>query len=185
MSKKLTNDINKKLYEKFGLTEDDVFLKENKYGKVIYKIISRQGIDKIAAKSKAEVNMNLSHASVSNGSVLVIYQYDGVLKDDDGNIIREESTTGEALIVKSSDGGIDRELSNVSQTQPYPAAMAEKRGRSRIYLKLEGLYELGYYGEDEADDFSNHVMKSKSSQKPNEDKEVNVKETDFPDDFLS
>ena len=39
-------------------------------------------------------------------------------------------------------------------------AMAEKRAMSRAVLKLVGLYELGVFGEDEADDFS----KAKNSQ---------------------
>jgi hypothetical protein len=44
----------------------------------------------------------------------------------------------------------------------YFAEMAEKRGRSRIVLKLAGLYELGIYGEDEADDFGKIVKEARS-----------------------
>src|SRR3954463_1366169 len=35
--------------------------------------------------------------------------------------------------------------------QPYPYAMAEKRGKDRVILKLAGLH--GVYSEEEADDF--------------------------------
>ena len=38
-------------------------------------------------------------------------------------------------------------------TTAYPVAMAEKRAMSRAVLKLTGFYELGHFGEDEADDF--------------------------------
>ena len=45
------------------------------------------------------------------------------------------------------------EASPKNNRNAYPVAMAEKRAMSRIVLKLAGFYELGFFGEDESDDF--------------------------------
>jgi len=42
---------------------------------------------------------------------------------------------------------------NTNQKPPYYVAMAEKRGLSRVVLKMVGAYKYNVYGEDEADDF--------------------------------
>ena len=48
------------------------------------------------------------------------------------------------------------EASGDNCTMNYPFAMAEKRGKDRIILKLINAYEFGIYSDVEADDFVKH-----------------------------
>ena len=48
------------------------------------------------------------------------------------------------------------EASGDNCTMNYPLAMAEKRGKDRIILKLINAYEYGIYSDVEADDFAKH-----------------------------
>ena len=113
------------LYLKNGLTKEDVF--EHKF----YKIISRSGIDKIQAKNKIYINYDLIHNSPDNKCIII----KATAKHGDQTI----QTFGES--------------SPSNTTNSYPVAMAEKRAMSRAVLKLTGFYELGHFGEDEAEDF--------------------------------
>lgn len=113
------------LYKKNGLTKDDVF--KHKF----YTIISRSGIDKIQAKNQIEIHYDLIHNSPDNKCVII----KASARSGDKSI----QTFGEASPANTSNG--------------YPVAMAEKRAMSRAVLKLTGFYELGHFGEDEADNF--------------------------------
>lgn len=55
--------------------------------------------------------------------------------------------------------------SDLTATNKYYPEMAEKRGRSRAVLTLAGLYELGVFGEDEADAFKDVIEDAKQEQK--------------------
>ena len=48
---------------------------------------------------------------------------------------------------------IDYDVINCEKDFWYVMEMAEKRAMSRAVLKLTGFYELGVFGEDEAEDF--------------------------------
>ncbi len=113
------------LYKQNGLTADDVF--KHKF----YTIISRSGIDKIQAKNKIEIHYDLIHNSADNKCI----------------IIKATAKSGEQVIQTFG------ESSPSNTTNAYPVAMAEKRAMSRAVLKLTGFYELGHFGEDEAEDF--------------------------------
>ena len=63
---------------------------------------------------------------------------------------RSEWSIGEAL---STDGSRPGNYKVVGKQAPYVYAMAEKRAKDRVILKLAGLH--GAYSEDEADDFKN------------------------------
>jgi hypothetical protein len=113
------------LYVKNGLTKDDVF--KHKF----YTIISRAGIDKIQANNNIVIDYELSHNSPDNKCI----------------IIKATAQCGDKVIQTYG------ESSPANTSNAYPVAMAEKRAMSRAVLKLTGFYELGHFGEDEADDF--------------------------------
>ena len=113
------------LYKQNGLTADDVF--KHKF----YTIISRSGIDKIQAKNKIEIHYDLIHNSADNKCI----------------IIKATAKSGEQIIQTFG------ESSPSNTSNAYPVAMAEKRAMSRAVLKLTGFYEIGHFGEDEAEDF--------------------------------
>ena len=114
------------LYVKNGLTKDDVF--EHKF----YKIISRAGIDKIQANNNIVIEYDLLHNAPDNSCI----------------IIKASATCGDKKIQTFG------ESTPKNTSNAYPVAMAEKRAMSRAVLKLTGFYELGHFGEDEADDFN-------------------------------
>jgi hypothetical protein len=97
-----------------------------------YTIITRAGIDKIMAANDIEI------------------QYDIVNLSDDHShcLIKALGKRGEKIIQTFG------ECTPKNNSNAYPVAMAEKRAKSRIVLMLAGFYELGIFGEDEADDFS-------------------------------
>jgi hypothetical protein len=113
------------LYVKNGLTKDDVFVHK------FYTIISRAGIDKIQANNNIVIDYELSHNSPDNKCI----------------IIKATAQSGDKVIQTYG------ESSPANTSNAYPVAMAEKRAMSRAVLKLTGFYELGHFGEDEADDF--------------------------------
>ncbi len=113
------------LYVKNGLTKDDIF--KHKF----YTIISRAGIDKIQANNNIVIEYDLLHNSPDNSCIII--KANAVCGD------KKIQTFGESTPKNTSNA--------------YPVAMAEKRAMSRAVLKLTGFYELGHFGEDEADDF--------------------------------
>jgi len=113
------------MYVKNGLTSDDIF--KHKF----YTIISRSGIDKIQANNNIVIEYDLLHNSPDNKCI----------------IIKANATCGDKKIQTFG------ESSPSNTTNAYPVAMAEKRAMSRAVLKLTGFYELGHFGEDEADEF--------------------------------
>tara|TARA_R110002020_G_scaffold115102_1_gene264715 strand:- start:3268 stop:3639 length:372 start_codon:yes stop_codon:yes gene_type:complete len=113
------------LYVKNGLTKEDVF--KHKF----YTIISRGGIDKIQANNDIKIHYDLIHNSPDNKCI----------------IIKATATAGDKTIQTFG------EAAPTNTSNGYPVAMAEKRAMSRAVLKLTGFYELGHFGEDEADDF--------------------------------
>ena len=62
---------------------------------------------------------------------------------------------GDKVIITTGEASPD------NTQQGYKFAMAEKRGMARAVLKLAGLYEEGFFSEDEADDFSSIVKTAK------------------------
>jgi hypothetical protein len=120
------------LYKKYELSETDVYKHKH------YVIITRQGIEKIAAKE----NINVSFEVVKcEPSFSVIKAYAHMNRKPQVQI----ETFGSALKGKGyADGNCN---------SWYVAEMAEKRALSRAILKLTGFYELGVFGEDESEDF--------------------------------
>lgn len=115
----------KEIYLKYELTEDDVFKHQH------YTIITRSGIEKIQGMEKIKIDYEVVRCEPNYAAV----------KADTGTI----QTFGSAL------KGADFKSGNTNTW--YVLEMAEKRAMSRAVLKQTGLYELGFFGEDESEAF--------------------------------
>ena len=122
------------LYKKYELEKQDVFKHQH------YVIITRQGIEKIAAKENISINYEVIKCE-PKFAVMKATAY--IATKPNSNI----ETFGSAL------KGDNYKDGNCNSW--YVAEMAEKRALSRAVLKLTGFYELGVFGEDESDDFKN------------------------------
>ncbi len=122
----------KEKYIKYNLTKDDVFKHQH------YIIITRSGIEKIQALEGIEINYEVIKCEEN---FAVVKAKATKRKVPIGNI----QTFGSALKGKSYQDG--------NTNTWYVMEMAEKRAMSRAVLKLTGFYELGVFGEDEAEDF--------------------------------
>jgi hypothetical protein len=113
-----------RLFIENGLLPEDVH-KHNHY-----TIITRMGIEKIQARNKVRAH------------------YEAVVMDRDFCVIKG-TFSKEGVPDLETFGSASKETSQ----NKYYAEMAEKRCLSRGVLKICKFYELGVYGEDEADDF--------------------------------
>lgn len=115
----------KEIYTKYNLTESDIFKHQH------YIIITRSGIEKIQGVEKITIN------------------YEVVRCEPNFAVIKAKTdlleTFGSAL------KGADYQSGNTNTW--YVMEMAEKRAMSRAVLKQAGLYELGFFGEDESESF--------------------------------
>jgi len=113
------------IYKKYGLEKEDVFKHQH------YTIITRSGIEKIAAIEQITI------------------EYEVIRCEPNYVVIKAKTkqleTFGSAL------KGADYKTGNT--TTWYVAEMAEKRAMSRAVLKTAGLYEHGFFGEDESESF--------------------------------
>jgi hypothetical protein len=130
------SEILKALFTKYDLIFDadhpdskdnDVYLHKH------YKIITRTGIEKIQKGAGIHIRYETPYISEK---MCVIKGYGW--KDSS------------PLDVIETFGSASEETSN----NKYYPEMAEKRTMSRLVLKIAGLYELGVFGQDEADDFN-------------------------------
>lgn len=152
-----SKDIMNALYKKYGLSKDDVHIHKH------YKIITRAGINKIEARANIDMDYEVIRAERDDVALLCT----GTMLDAEGNKIKSVKTFGEATQdrIEIVDGQVIKTYKgNVRQSDPYLFAMAEKRGKSRAVLVLAGFYELGFYGEDEADTFSKVVDQSRADR---------------------
>ena len=125
----MKTEILKQKFEKYNLTRDDVFKHQH------YIIITRSGIEKIQALENIHINYDVVKSEPNFASVKA-------------TAIKEQNTVqtfGSALKGNSFKDG--------NTNTWYVLEMAEKRALSRAVLKLTGFYELGVFGEDEAEDF--------------------------------
>jgi hypothetical protein len=142
------SEILSKLFKEYNLHYDPTNpnSKDNDvYAHKHYKIITRSGIDKI--EKAAGITTSITPIFANENCVIVKMNGSRMVGD-------EKKVEAETLASASAE---------TSQNK-YFAEMAEKRGRSRIVLKLAGLYELGIYGEDEADDFGKIVKEARGGE---------------------
>jgi len=124
----MKTEVLKEKYIKYNLTKDDVFKHQH------YIIICRSGIDKIQAQERINIDYEVINCQKD---FCVVKAY--ATKED-----TQIQTFGSALKGGFKDGNCNTW---------YVMEMAEKRAMSRAVLKLTGFYELGVFGEDEAEDF--------------------------------
>ena len=109
--------------------EEDLF--EFKRGSKSIWIVKRQGIEKIQYNNDIHV------------------RFEWIRMEKDYAVVKAIGKKGD-LIVESFGESTSE---NTKQQPPYHSAMAEKRGLSRVVLKIVGAYKFGIMGEDESDDF--------------------------------
>ena len=117
------------LYKKYELSETDVYKHKH------YVIITRQGIEKIAAKENISIYYEVVKCKPNFAVVKAYANKNDILIETFGSALKGEDY---------KDGNCN---------SWYVMEMAEKRALSRSVLKLTGFYELGVFGEDESDDF--------------------------------
>lgn len=100
------------------------------------RVILHKALEKIAAKRGIEFDTPV-HLVTDPANKQVAIQVTGTMRTAQGGLIKEWSIG---------------EVSPANCKNAYPFAMAEKRAKDRVILKLAGLH--GYvYSEDEAEDF--------------------------------
>jgi|TARA_Y100000401_G_scaffold112471_1_gene111945 hypothetical protein len=119
----------KEKYIKYELTKDDVFKHQH------YIIITRSGIEKIQGIEQITIYFEIVKSEPNFASVKAIAQKDGKMVETFGSALKGNSF---------KDGNTNTW---------YVLEMAEKRALSRAVLKMTGFYELGVFGEDEAEEF--------------------------------
>ena len=131
MEKETKQDILNRLFVENNLTAEDVFKHQH------YTIITRAGIDKIQANTSINIKYDVVECSPNFCVVKA------TATSTDGSKVIE--TFGSAL------KGAGFKDGNCNTW--YVMEMAEKRAMSRAVLKVTGFYELGVFGEDEAEEF--------------------------------
>ena len=117
------------LYKKYDLSKEDIYKHQH------YLIITRQGIDKIQAYEKININ------------------YDVVKCEPNFAVVKATAKVGNYTI-QTFGSALKGATFKEGNTQTwYVMEIAEKRAMSRAVLKLTGFYELGVFGEDESTDF--------------------------------
>ena len=76
-------------------------------------------------------------------------KYEVIVMQPDYVVVKAIATKGDMVVESFGEATPE----NTNQKPPYYSAMAEKRGLSRVVLKMVGAYKYNVYGEDEADDF--------------------------------
>ena len=125
----MKTEILKEKYIKYGLTKDDIFKHQH------FLIITRSGIDKIQALEGITID------------------YDVINCEKDFCVVKANARKEGAFIQTFGSALKGAGFKDGNCNTWYVMEMAEKRAMSRAVLKLTGFYELGVFGEDEAEDF--------------------------------
>tara|TARA_R100000808_G_C2132953_1_gene141826 strand:- start:225 stop:614 length:390 start_codon:yes stop_codon:yes gene_type:complete len=125
----MKTELLKEKYIKYNLTKEDVFKHQH------YIIITRSGIEKIQALESIKIWYEVVNSEPNFAGVKATATKDDLTIETFGSALKGETY---------KDGNTN---------SWYVLEMAEKRALSRAVLKLTGFYELGVFGEDEAEDF--------------------------------
>ena len=124
----MKTEILKEKYTKYSLTKDDVFKHQH------YIIITRSGIEKI------------------QGIENITIDYEVIKCEKDFCVVKANARK-EGAYIQTFGSALKGGFKDGTTNTWYVMEMAEKRALSRAVLKLTGFYELGVFGEDEAEDF--------------------------------
>lgn len=118
----------KDLAKKYNLDKSDFW--EMKFGGKSNWIITHDAVEKIADIEK------------------VVFHLPQVFRDNNSNVaMLGEASKGDKRVWSTG------ESSSYNNKNPYNFAMAEKRLKDRLVLKIINAYEYGIYSDVEADDF--------------------------------
>ena len=129
----MKTEILKEKYIKYELTKDDLFKHQH------YIIITRSGIEKIQAIENITIDYEV-----------IKCEKDFCVVKANATIMAQGSTQP---TIQTFGSAIKGDFKSGTTNSWYVMEMAEKRAMSRAVLKLTGFYELGVFGEDEAEDF--------------------------------
>lgn len=152
-----------------------------------FKIITRQGIDKIIAKADIKIidldvifcdpyEIQLKGTYAIGSKSITTTASASVDRKEIVKLSKSKTTNVEDRLETISKEEVEIVIlkrGSVKQDPAYLPEMAEKRCNSRGVLKLTGFYDHGFYGQDESDDFNDAVRGSKRKPK-NSDKGVAV-----------
>ena len=124
----------KEKYVKYELTKNDVFKHQH------YIIITRSGIEKIQAIENITIYFEVVKSEPNFAGVKATATKDGCTIETFGSALKGNTF---------KDGNTNTW---------YVLEMAEKRALSRAVLKMTGFYELGVFGEDEAEAFKQKLI---------------------------
>lgn len=127
----------KELFGKFGATldRDDVWQVQSA------TVIKHKALERLAVAARITFDAPTVLRAERDEAVILVHGHIAGLVADGGG--REEWSIGEALV------NVNYKVSG--RQAGYVYAMAEKRAKDRVILKLAGLH--GLYSEDEADEF--------------------------------
>jgi len=164
-SKRPINDMMNELYKEYGLTKDHIFIHPH------YKIITRAGIDLIQSKADIDVKYEVIVAETAKNTFSEMKRRKG----SEVEVVVSRPGDLNCVVVKAIGKMGNKTIETFGEAYPsnnennYFFAMAEKRGMSRVVLKLAGLYEKGFFGEEEADDFKDFVKEERKRRKSEEE----------------
>ena len=118
----------KRLFIENNLEQEDVFKHQH------YTIITREGIDKIQANTKLNIDYEVVKCEKDFAVVKAYASFNNKNIQTFGSALKGDFKTGNC-------------------NTWYVMEMAEKRAMSRAVLKLAGFYALGVFGEDESESF--------------------------------
>ena len=119
----------KEMYVKYNLTKADVYKHQH------YIIITRSGIEKVMAVEQIDIT------------------YEVVKCEPNFAVIKATAKKGTKVIETFGSALKGTGFKDGSTNTWYVAEMAEKRALSRATLKMANMYELGFMGIDESEDF--------------------------------
>lgn len=120
----------KEMYLKYSLTKEDVYKHQH------YIIITRSGIEKVMAVENIDIT------------------YEVIKMETNFAVVKATAKKGTKVIETFGSALKGASFKDGSTNTWYVAEMAEKRALSRATLKMANMYELGFMGIDESEDFA-------------------------------
>lgn len=144
------------------LFKENGLLKEDWFEHSQYRILTRSGIEKVQYKN----NITIRFEAVTMTPGFCVVKAQAIKPTTDGQFI-EVQTFGSAGF--NADGNFPK---NKGNQYLYFPEMAEKRALSRAVLKACNFYELGVFGEDEAEDFKPQKAVPRQEQSKKQSPEI-------------
>jgi hypothetical protein len=139
------------LFKTFGapITQDDIWQVQGA------TVIKHKALERLAACARIEFDKPTILRAERDEAVLLVTGCMCAADNKNGGVTRHEWSIGEALV------NVNYRVTG--KMAAYVYAMAEKRAKDRVILKLAGLH--GIYSEDEADEFKDASQPVKSQPK--------------------